>query len=189
MEDGTNNIVKLDLNIMKRYIIIVFSFVLFFATSCRETEKSTFIFTYTCGGDLLEFMTPTATFKDAQEVEQCIELSKDLFKTQLVASINGDSSSIVYWQKAIVVNSVNVSRDMTIKYVRKQQHPDYSSKQRYWMMHSLNCRLRVEVDGFIHDDISIDNTGDNTNNIIIKPEEIEAFLTILENDSDYCKKP
>ena len=184
----------------KIYRTIILSLILiFFTTSCSEDEATIFTFTLACSDDLLEFVIPIVTFCDNQDIEQIVELSKDEFKTSVsgydkkTVIFNGDSSSILYWQKRILINSINISRDMSVKYVRKEQHPDYSTKQYYWMAHDLYGAILVEVGNYRYYESNVNiviGDNDNRNNsAFIKCEEMEEYLAILECDSDYCAKP
>lgn len=172
---------------------------MFFTTSCSKEESTIFTFTLACSDDLLEFVTPIVTFIDNQEIMHTIELSKDEFETSVegygkaTVALNGDSVSILYWQERIAINSVNISRDMSVKYVKKEQHPDYSYKQYYWMIHNLYSEMIVEVGSFRYYDtsrnITINDDAHTNNSAFIKSEKMEEYIAILESDSDYCIRP
>ncbi len=156
-------------------------------------DSTTFSFTLTCTEDLLDFVTPTATFVDNKGITQSVELSKEMFTNQVDSQayttliINGDTIESLYWRQIIEIPEIDVSRDMTITYKIKANHPEYNYKEKYALYHNLigsmisSGRRKVLTETSANAEIN--------ENIVVDANKLEETLKQLEEAPDYLKFP
>lgn len=156
-------------------------------TSCKETI--TFSFTAKCSEDLLEFMIPTAIFKDKDGVEQHVDLDKDLFeKYDLTTKYqNADKDQIIYkWTHKIVIPGKFGEHDMRIEYRLRDEHPQINQSKDYFILHDLTGEgWNSHQPRLVHMDLDLLFTKDGTEIRYHSGSNLKGFLDDIAENPDY----
>ena len=172
-------------------------------TSCKDCQKEPaqqrvdtllFQFTLTCSEEFINFIIPTATYIDANGVEQNVEISNSSF----VLATNNDgliyqSNPVLYtWtQKIVIPNMRTGQRDMRITYKKRNDAPNIDSEKTYVMYHQLSSGYTIilkeggKTSNFNNVTVTLDGIDPYRKDI--KGENLPAYLEDIKNDSDYAK--
>lgn len=171
-----------------KQIIILFA-CLASCMGCRWGEPKDpyikFKFYLYCSEDLLDFVTPIATFKDENNIVQ----EKTLTKSMFILATNNDglvdtSSTIIYkWHQEIVIKDTVGQRDMRIDYQIREDAPEIDDNKIYVMHH----RLDGDYDTQNVTKLSSINTGDDIYTKRVKGIDLPYYLDQIQNDPDYKK--
>lgn len=185
-------------------ILCALYFIMSGLTSCQcgstqdpvlKADTLSIRFTLTCSEEFINFVTPTATYKDASGVEQNIEISKSSFI--LVSDNEGlvdQSEPALYsWTQEIVLpNTRTGQRDIKITYKKCSDAPVIDNEKTYIMYHKLSDGYTVKYkEGgtvtYIDGTIVILN-GQDSHRKDVKGSELPEYLEEIANTSDYTKR-
>ena len=173
-------------------------FALVIMTSCGE-DKVTFSFTYQCSEDLLDFVIPSATFKNANGNVCVIELDKSKLSKVDQSDLVGTNNPVMYtWKHNVVIKgqSSGVQRDMIINYKMRNDAPAIMNDKEYGMVHKLDCAATQERSAgwFDSSSVSVDSSTEieiiigSSSQIYIQGNQLQTYLNNLIENPDYVKK-
>ena len=157
-------------------------------TSC-ETKTTTFSFTYVCSKDLLQFVTPTASWQNVQGKDIQLVLTDDRFSDKPEnLSISIGDVALSYWTGKIIADGEGISRDMTISYALKENAPDVNAKE-YAIYHKISGNYSVETSSWgsssVEQHTNVTIGKDDYTTTYLKGEELTNALNELVNHPDY----
>ena len=157
--------------------------------SCQVKRETSFNFTLICSEDLLQFVTPTAKWTDAQGKVNQLVLTNDMFsdKPQDI-TVSVKDMTLAYWREKIMVESDNTSCEMTISYTLKDNAPDINAKD-YAIYNTLYGSCIEDVSTWAGGMSSVTyltfNKDENYTGAFLKGEELKKALDELVNNPDY----
>lgn len=162
-----------------------------FFTSCGKSLA--FTFRLECGEDLLDFVTPTATFVDAKGSVQSIELTKDLFtkltnESELVGDGVDAKIPVTYkWSKVLSTSMKATQRDMRITYRLRDSRPQINADKQYFMKHYLSGTYATEswLGGGAEISSTISLSIDGSDLYKVSGDKMNEFLQDLIENPDY----
>lgn len=173
-------------------------FAILLTTSCCSDENEpesriTFNFSLQCSEELLDFVSPSATFIDAEGKECSVEIPKSEFvKIDNTGLVQNEGGTMYNWKKQIILLGVTTAqRDMRVTYNLRDNAPLIDIDKTYTMIHELECGYEKKTGSRTYTDnssiaINLTINGSSTNEI--SGSNLKAYLDNLVQDSDYVKR-
>ena len=161
--------------------------------SCQSTTI-TFTFEYQCSEDLLDFVIPSATYKNAKGQVRVIELDKtNLIKEDNSGLVADKQQELYTWRCDIILPGTSTAqRDMLINYKLRNDAPVIVNDKEYMMVHHLKGTSKKETSSWWNSSVSVNTSVevvvDPTENTKIQGSQLQTYLNNLVANPDYIKK-